>query len=246
MLRNETIDVLSLCTPPALHAKQIQAAAGKVKAIICEKPLSERAVDGKKAVRQCAGKRTALAVNYYKRFESPVEQMKVLLKRGALGRVHTVLGTYSGPFGAVGSHMVDTMRYLFGDWQLVSAHKAKGEEEAYSAILKNGSAKGLLNWSGRRHDLIFELDVVGTKGRAYLVDNFSSLWLSLFQTSKRYGGYRELSHPKQVKLPKRERFLPLFEDVLRNINAGKRLISSGADALKTQELMDTITRNVRS
>ncbi len=244
MLAREKIDLLSLCTPPALHARQIREAAGKVKAIICEKPLSERVADGKAAVTRC-GTKTALAVNYYKRFESPVEQMKALLKRKTLGRIHSVIGNYSGPFGAVGSHMVDTMRYLFGDWDVVSAHRAVGEEEAYSAILKSGTMKGIVNWSGRRHDLVFELDVIGTAGRALMTDNFSTLRLSRFQRSKRYGGYRELSLPKKVPLPRRERFLPLFEDVVKHINGGK-LVSSGRDALKTQELMEKITRNARS
>ena len=40
LLDAEPLDVVSLCTPIALHAEQVEACAPQVRAIVCEKPLS--------------------------------------------------------------------------------------------------------------------------------------------------------------------------------------------------------------
>ena len=70
MLDSEPFDVISICTPIPLHARQVEACAPHARAIVCEKPLSADVPAAESAVGACAASGTLLAVNYYKRFES--------------------------------------------------------------------------------------------------------------------------------------------------------------------------------
>lgn len=40
LLEHEPVEVLSVCTPAEMHAAQLIMAAGRVQAVICEKPLA--------------------------------------------------------------------------------------------------------------------------------------------------------------------------------------------------------------
>lgn len=245
MMNNEPLDVVSICTPPAFHAKQIGFLAGKVKAIICEKPLGLKLSDCQKAVMRSAKKKTLLAVNYYKRFEGPIQTLKKnILEPGKLGKIRVVNGYYSGPFEAVGSHMLDAIRFLFGDITFVGSVQQKKEDQAYSATFKTKLETLVhLIWTGQREKLVFELGIIGTNGRSHLNHNFSKLVWGEFGSSSRYGGYDEIVKEIQVKSPQKERFLPLFNEVAESILWNKNVLTcSGMNALKTQMLMDKIQK----
>jgi predicted dehydrogenase len=190
------------------------------------------------AVVECRRKKTALTINYYKRFEAGIQHLKSRAKR--IGPVHTVIGTYTGPFDAVGSHMVDTLRYLFGDLSVAYS-------DGSTAVLKGANGlKAILNQAGQREDFIFELDAIGKNGRYLLADNFQTVEAKVFVKSPRYGGYRELVRTKNPLLRPADRFLPMFKEIhAAALNGKAALTCSGADALKTQELMDVIARGKR-
>ncbi len=241
MLAQETLDLVSLCTPPAYHSAQIQACAGKVKAILCEKPLAEEGGDAEAAVHSCRESDTLLAVNYYKRFDGSVPAVKQLLESGAIGELVQANGWYSGPFGAVGSHMVDLLRFFCGKLEL---HTVTGtSEDAFQAHLEsNGGARVNLAVTGQREDLIFECDLVGTEGRLRLLENCASYEWYRFEASPRYGGYRELVKQSVDEIDAPERFLPLFEEVLDMLDGTRDDLSSGGEnALETQRLMREVS-----
>jgi predicted dehydrogenase len=240
MLAEETLDVVSLCTPLDLHAQQILQCAGRVRAIVCEKPLSAVGKQGREAVERCEETGTVLVVNYYKRFEPGVALLRKRLL-AKLGDLRQVIGLYSGPFESVGSHMIDLLRFISGELTLRSAWRSESAADAWCAVLQGSQGQSaVLLHTGRREDLIFELDVIGTKGRATVSENGSRLLWQRFRASERYSGYREL-HPAGVKLPLGERFLPLFHEV-RLALGGRRVAWTidGRDALRTQDLLDSI------
>lgn len=235
MLDSEPFDVISICTPIPLHARQVEACAPHARAIVCEKPLSADVPAAESAVGACAASGTLLAVNYYKRFESSVKRAAELIADGAIGRVRSATALYAGPLDAVGSHAVDLLEFVLGPLEVSGT--ARG-----SALLTFGDAGvAALVPTGAREDIVFEIDLVGSEGRIRILDNCERLEVSQFAPSSRYGGYRELVNGTDDDSPPSEPFLSLFSE-LADVLAGERqgLTSNGASALRTQAVLDEI------
>ena len=53
LLREESLDAVSICTPNYLHAKNCVAAAEKGAHVLCEKPMALTAADARRMVETC-------------------------------------------------------------------------------------------------------------------------------------------------------------------------------------------------
>ena len=89
LLRRDDIDVLDLCTPPALHFDQIAAALEAGKHVVCEKPLvaSLRDVDRLAEIEAASPGRLMPIFQY--RFGGGLQKVKALVDAGAAGRLYT-------------------------------------------------------------------------------------------------------------------------------------------------------------
>lgn len=88
MLRKEKLDIVSVCTWPALHAEMvISAAQSGVKAIYCEKPMAPTYGEAKRMVEECESHGVSLCINHQRRFLPQFRQARQLLKEGAIGKL---------------------------------------------------------------------------------------------------------------------------------------------------------------
>ncbi len=240
MLRAETLDVVSLCTPPDLHPSQIETFAGRVRAILCEKPLGGQSAKARAIVSACEQSGTLLVVNYYKRFDGCVPTVAEMIRSGALGSIRSATALYAGPLEAVGSHALDLLSFLIGP--LTLKYAAKTGEDRHLAVLSFG-AEGVatLQQTGPREELIFEIDIIGSAGRIRILDNCDRLEYGVFRPSDRYSGYQELRPATPSQRPGAERFVPLFEEVADHLDSlSSPLTSDGRSALATQILLEEI------
>lgn len=146
IINNPDIQIVDICTPNNAHAEIAIAAANAGKHIICEKPLAltpEQAKDMYLAAEKNQV-RTMVAFNYRK---TPAIQLaKKYIDEGAIGDILDFRGTYlqdwsadpnsplswrfqkdicgSGALGDIGTHVVDIIRFLVGDFKKVNAHTA--------------------------------------------------------------------------------------------------------------------------
>jgi predicted dehydrogenase len=244
LLSRERLDVVSLCTPSELHAEQIAQCAGHVKAILCEKPLSTDSQSARSALDACRNTETVLAVNYYKRFDGLVPSVKTALDTHELGTVKLVNAIFCGPLEAVGSHMLDLLRFFFGELSLEN-HVTKVVDR-YSVHLRT-ETNTLVNLHnvGPREEFVFELDIIGDQGRIRLLNNCDSCEFFRYCDSDRYSGYRELYPAKLSPYVPAERFLPLFQETAEVLRGKRRaLTSDGENALRTQFLIDTVAEHL--
>jgi predicted dehydrogenase len=240
MLRNETLDVVSLCTPPELHLSQIEALAGKVRAIVCEKPLGGNGADAARVVERCTAAGTLLAINYYKRFDAAVPTAAQMIRSGRLGTIRSATALYAGPLEAVGSHAIDLLCFLLGPIALNHAERTE-DDRTLATFSFAGNGHAVLHQTGPREELIFELDIVGSKGRIRILDNCDRLEYKEFAASPRYSGYRELQDAVAPAIKAAERFVPLFEEVADCLDGrSATLTSDGASALRAQTLLEKI------
>ena len=82
------VDVIDLCTPPALHYRQVQQVLAAGKHCICEKPLvgSLREVDELVVAEARSGRRVMPIFQY--RFGHGLQKLKLLQERGLTGRAY--------------------------------------------------------------------------------------------------------------------------------------------------------------
>lgn len=139
----DDVDIVSICTPPRLHAEIAIAALVAGKHVICEKPtaLNTREAEAMLAAAQAAPGQLAI-VDHELRFHPQRLQMRQLIKEGYVGSVLQArfdrLGSErlnpdlpwswwsdaeggGGILSALGSHLIDLARWMIGRIESLTA-----------------------------------------------------------------------------------------------------------------------------
>lgn len=145
MLRETSIDVVTLCTPSGLHSEQAISCAQAGRHIITEKPMATRWGDALKMVEACEKHKVQLFVVKQNRLNPTLQLLKRQIENGRFGRIFMVnvnvfwtrpqsyydqapwRGTMAldgGAFMNQGSHYVDLLHWLFGPVESLQAYTA--------------------------------------------------------------------------------------------------------------------------
>jgi predicted dehydrogenase len=159
-LETRAVDAVILCTPHTQHTEQIVRAAGAMKHVFCEKPLSLSRPAVLRAVRECNRNGVKLAVGHEKRFEPPILEIFRMAQAGELGTLLQIEANFSqdkflslpadnwrlsgteapaGPMTATGIHLLDLSIGLLGPAQLVWASCSQ-----LGSQLANGDTLGVM------------------------------------------------------------------------------------------------------
>jgi len=108
-------DLVALCVPTPLHFSVFQEiVARRPKAIICEKPLTVAFHEAVKMVDSAKAAGVSLAVNYIRRFEPGVLELKRRIATGEFGIFYKGVQWYTKGILTNGSHFIDLLSFLFG------------------------------------------------------------------------------------------------------------------------------------
>ena len=88
-LSRDDIDVVDLCTPPALHRDQVVTALDAGKHVVCEKPLVGSLADADLLAAAAERARGQLMPIFQYRFGTGLQQMRALVDEGVAGRAYT-------------------------------------------------------------------------------------------------------------------------------------------------------------
>jgi len=107
MLSKEGLDIVSICTWPHLHSQMvIDSAKAGVKAIHCEKPMSDTWGGAKRMAEACEKGGVQLTFAHQRRFGKPFRMARELLKAGEIGPLVKLEGS-CGDIYDYGTHYVD-------------------------------------------------------------------------------------------------------------------------------------------
>ena len=116
MLKNEDLDILSICTWNKTHLPILKfAVENGVKAIYCEKPISTNIKEADEMIKLCKDHNVFLLVNHWRRFDGFHPRIKKFIDEGKLGEVQQASFYYTAGIANSGSHLFDLIRYFFGD-----------------------------------------------------------------------------------------------------------------------------------
>ncbi len=143
LLGRADVDLIDCCVPNHMHKEIILAAAEAGKHIYCEKPLAMNVAEGRRMVEavEKVGVKTQMTFNF--RFFPAITRARQLVEAGFLGRVFSFRGRYyrssyispqkplswrlskdisgGGALFDLGSHVLDLIYYLLGDFGSVQA-----------------------------------------------------------------------------------------------------------------------------
>lgn len=148
LIQSDQVDVVHITSPNRFHAEQSLAAIRAGKHVVCEKPLAMNSAQSREilqALQQAnspvagnaqSSKKILFAVNYNVRFYPAVLQMRAMARRGDLGKIIHIQGSYlqdwllkqtdynwrllaeeGGPLravGDIGTHWLDTVSFITG------------------------------------------------------------------------------------------------------------------------------------
>ena len=248
MISSEKIDILSVCTPPEMHAGVvIDAARSKnIKVIFCEKPMATSVEDARKMVEECKRNNVHLVINHSRRWDENYIKVKEIIKREKLGRAIKVNARYTSGVDAMGTHMIDLLVYFFGEPGKVFGVKEKTngvdslwysenykpDDHPLSGIIwfKNGIEAHLLATCKTDYPF-FEMDILTTRGKIKIKDHgFVGYSVEIHRLGNED---RPKLHLKNKYESRNNLMLSAVKDVITTVKNNKDSISSGEDALKT-------------
>ena len=142
LLKTETeLDVISVCTPSGLHAKQSIQSLQAGCHVLCEKPMALTVADCEEMIRTSVSTERQLFIVKQNRFNPPVIAVKKLIDEGRLGKIYNIQlncfwnrgqdyyqnawrGTRlldGGTLFTQFSHFIDLLYWMFGDVKEVKA-----------------------------------------------------------------------------------------------------------------------------
>jgi len=90
------LDGVIICSENAKHRPMVEAAAGKVGYILCEKPIASTVADGQAIIDICAQTQTKLQIAFPVRYSPPIQWLKTKVNSGELGKIYALQTTNHG------------------------------------------------------------------------------------------------------------------------------------------------------
>ena len=180
MLKNEKLDIVSICTWPGLHAEMTVAAAEYgVKAIFCEKPMAVNLGEADRMINACQQNGTILIISHQLRFNPNINKAKQLIEAGAIGEPSLVWGHYDTSLLNRGTHVVDSVRYMLNDpktdWVLGQIERKKDSynrghrvEEIAEALVQFSNGTKYLIETGDLAKSEFGCHIYGSEGQLFV------------------------------------------------------------------------------
>jgi predicted dehydrogenase len=135
LVRRDDVDLVSVVTPPATHMEITLAALAHGKAVLCEKPMAMSVEEARHMTEHAQQANVLALIDHELRFLSNRHTMRAMVHRGAIGKVRHINYVFrsdyravpdrpwdwwsdermgGGTLGAIGSHAVDSFRWLLG------------------------------------------------------------------------------------------------------------------------------------
>jgi predicted dehydrogenase len=189
-------DLLSICSPTETHLQFFeQACVSGVSVIWMEKPAAESSAQVIEMLRLVKKYKVSVWVNYIRRYDVGFRKLKKKLDDGVIGTLQYVGAFYTKGFRHNGSHMINLIYWLFGS---IKEFQLSGliDDSIYpsiSATLRTEVVAINLVALNYKYYELFELDIIGSKGRIIVKDGGQVILFESTVENKFYSGYKNLS-----------------------------------------------------
>jgi predicted dehydrogenase len=252
MLKNEHLDIVSVCSNEDSHFQVvIDAAKSGAKLIFCEKPIAKNTTQAKEMIQCCEENQVKLVINHSRRWHNNFIYAKKQIDSAAFGKIVSITGRYTSGLRVMGTHMIDIMSFLCGPVISISGVKKEKEikgklkysenfsnnDPSYSALLNfNNDIVGFLEGSCHKKYLLFELDIHFTDGRISIINNGQKI--DLWRHNKGL-----LSQLPDVNIKLNSTIMNAVNSNIDCLEFGTETPSSGKDGFYALEIIEKILRS---
>jgi len=240
-------EVVVIALPTELHAetlRQVLNASG-VKVVLCEKPLSYDLEDARAMVAGCEFKGVQLYVNYMRRSDPGMFEVKQRIDAGEIATPIKGLVWYSKGFLHNGSHFFNLMEYWLGSMQdstIVSKGRFWGkndQEPDVQVVFERGVVVFMAAWEEAFSHYTIEL--LSPSGRLRCERGGKQIYWEPAQQDPDIKGYTTLSSEAIVIVSGMARYQwNVVEELAEVLRGREAQLCSGVDALRTLEDMNQI------
>lgn len=256
LLKDKNIDAIYIATPPKMHHFYTLEAAKYGKAIYVEKPMAMSVAECEEMIQVCKDNKVPLFVAYYRREHDRFKKVKEMMESKEIGEVRSFNYFYTskiptidpnrswllskdiaggGLLYDIGSHMIDTMIYMFGEVLTATGISCNQSgtlnvNDVTSGIIQfKNNIQGSIQLSFNGNENRDELTIIGSKGsiKLSIMSNDNML---VTKDDKTY----EVSFPNMEHVQ-----LPLIKRVVNTLLEKDNYDSSGIYGLRTQEILET-------
>lgn len=241
-LRAVNPDVVVVSLPTQLHAEAIQMICthAQPKLILCEKPLSYELQDARAMVTSCRKAGCLLYVNYSRRVEPGVLEVKRRLESGAIATPLKGVLWYSKGLLHNGSHFSNLLEFWLGPvekFSLINAGRPCGEAD-FEPDVQVKFASGEVTFLAAREEcfLHHEIQLVAPNGcLRYEHSGAKIVWQDAIQDSD-FPEYTVLTLPGEIIASEGARLQwHVADHVSASLRGRPSSLCSGEDALRTLE-----------
>ncbi len=243
---NLSIDIVSICSPTALHKTDVLSAIQfNPKLIFCEKPVTESCGETQALIAACEAAEVLLMVNHNRRWDPEVEQLKLALVDGRHGKLRSVVGYYNKGTLNNGSHLIDLLHYLIGDLRVIATAEGivdlKPEDPTISALLCSVDGVPVHLVTGNADDFsLFELQLICADAVLTMRDGGQFWHTRKTIESDRFSGYRVLDEGSLRPGGYRHTTLRAVNNIYEALTSGTKLLSTGDSAFRAQHICEQI------
>ena len=239
-------DVASICTPTPQHAADLRTlASSNVRAVWCEKPLTAAAAESAEIVEAYQRVGKSLAVNYLRRWQPSMVDLKSRIADGEWGQVRAGAGFYTKGIRNNGGHLIDLVQWLLGPLEpkqaIISRIDHDPSDPNVDAILQlsNGAPIHLVAGDARDY-AIFELEIIAARGALRIERSGRSIRTRRTTDDPDAEGYRILENGQFAMVATNDAFLNAADNIYHAIIDGAPLASDGATALAAERVCDAL------
>ena len=245
LYENLSPEVVSLGVPTAQHLAAFQEVAARgPKAILCEKPLAGTLAEAEKICDLAQKGGILLLVNYLRRFEPGVLELKQRIERRELGEIYKGTLWYSKGILNNGSHFIDLLMFLLGEARQIAwldgGRPGLEDPEPDLQITFGGTTVYFL--AGREECFSSkELELVGTLGTITYGQGGEQIVLRKTRQHPLFPAYRVLEADGQPIATDLAHYQwHVLEALYQALTRGSVISSNGATALETMAVAERI------
>jgi predicted dehydrogenase len=246
MLAREKPEIVSVATRSPEHAETaLGCVEAGARAILCEKPIATRLSDADRLIAACRARGVLLAVNHNRRWHPLWRAAREEIAHGAIGPLrHVLLHWPTGRLGNIGTHMFDATRMLLArEPEAVSgALDPNVGPDCRGAQYHDPGGWGVIRFAGGVKVFVDATYGVAVPNEMRLIGEAGSL-----RVRRDSATVEPWNAPPRTLLPARKgaSMDAAVEDLLRALDSGAPLASTGEDALAALEIVVAFHRSHR-
>lgn len=241
-------DVVIVCTPDHCHLQTLERLLDNPPTlVVCEKPLTLDYLSSVRITEAYQEKGICLAINYQRRFDPVITELKARINTNELGRLLCGNVYYAKGLMHNGSHAVDLLRFLFGEAEgyltIKKTFDFTPQDPSVSCIVRFCQGDVTLISGDERVYSIFEIDLLFERARYRFFHSGMEVEIQKPLADNIYPGYFELFSERVTVTGFTNTLANLVEECITYLSDGVMMRNHASTALGTQMLCERMVRD---